>query len=51
MDILFTPQSCRYSLKNPLFVTLGRKCPYFKMVKTDAILDIGYWILMSHTFL
>ena len=38
MNVLFTLQSCLYSLKNPLFVTLGQKCPHFKMAKIDTLL-------------
>ena len=37
MNIVFTLQSWRYSLKNHLFVTLGQKSPYFKLAKTATI--------------
>ena len=45
MNNFNTPQSCLYNFTNPFFVTLGPKCPYFKMAKRDTIL----YGLQGHT--
>ena len=49
MNILFTPQSCRYSLKHP-FVTSGQNCPSFEIAKTDTLLIIKC-VITIHDFL